>query len=125
MSISRWIGIGALLLFVAVAAGAFGAHGLKHRLDAYALSVYEKAVFYQFVHALGLILVSLLVPLQIISPAVHGRIAALLVAGMTLFCGSLYALALTGFRWLGAVTPLGGSAFLIAWVLLAWTTLRR
>jgi uncharacterized membrane protein YgdD (TMEM256/DUF423 family) len=117
----NWSAIGALALGVAVAAGAFGAHGLRTRLDAYAIGIWEKAVFYHFVHALGL----LVVPTMTLSPASASRVCWLLAIGILLFSGSLYTLALTGVRTLGAVTPFGGVAFIAGWVLLAVEILRN
>lgn len=107
---------------MAVALGAFGAHALKDRLDAYLMGIWEKAVFYHFVHALGLLIVSGLVRAGIVSSLTVAQ--WLFVAGIALFSGSLYALALTGNRILGAVTPLGGVAFIAAWVMLAWRASR-
>ena len=111
---------GALGLALAVALGAFGAHGLKDRLDAYAMGIWEKAVFYHFVHALGLLIVTALARAGALTPGGSARVSILLAAGIVLFSGSLYALALTGVRGLGAVTPFGGVAFIAAWLLLAW-----
>jgi uncharacterized membrane protein YgdD (TMEM256/DUF423 family) len=108
----------------AVALGAFGAHGLRNRLDAYSLSVYEKAVFYHFIHALGILIVALLARTNAISITGQARVAWLLLVGIIFFSGSLYALALSGVRVLGAITPLGGLAFILAWLLLAWEALR-
>jgi uncharacterized membrane protein YgdD (TMEM256/DUF423 family) len=107
----------------AVAAGAFGAHGLRGRLDAYALQIYEKAVFYHITHALGIILVGVIAQCGVLSDSVSGRVALMLLMGVLLFSGSLYLLAVTGVRWLGAITPLGGSAFILAWGYLALSTL--
>lgn len=118
----NWSGGAAILLGLAVALGAFGAHGLKNRLDAYSMGIWEKAVFYHFIHALGMLVVSFGNPR--LSAAAGAWVCALLLAGIVLFCGSLYALALTGVRVLGAVTPLGGLAFIAAWVALAWSLLR-
>ena len=101
------------MLAAAVATGAFGAHGLRGKLDAYGMDIWEKAVFYHFVHALGM----LVVPALGVAP---GRVCWLLAVGILLFSGSLYALALSGVRVLGAVTPLGGTAFIAAWLLLAY-----
>ncbi len=115
----NWSAIGAAGLGLAVMLGAFGAHGLRGRLDAYSMGVYEKAVFYHFIHALGLLLVPLLARTGALAPAAAAWVAALLAAGVLIFSGSLYALALTGVRALGAITPLGGLSFIAAWLLLA------
>jgi len=107
------------MLALAVAIGAFGAHGLQGRLDAYSMGVYEKAVFYHFIHALGMLAVPLLVHAGLISSAAGKWTGWLLLAGIVLFSGSLYLLAITGVRTLGAVTPFGGASFIAAWVTLA------
>jgi uncharacterized membrane protein YgdD (TMEM256/DUF423 family) len=109
--------LGALSGFVAVAAGAFGAHALRARLPAELLAVFETGARYQMYHALALLAVAWAAarwpgPL----PAWAGW---LFVAGTLLFSGSLYLLALTGVRWLGAITPLGGVCFLAGWLCLA------
>lgn len=117
--------IGAILLGLAVTLGAFGAHGLRSRLDAYSLDVYEKAVFYHFVHALGLLIVPVLGKIGMASEAGAARVGWLMIAGILIFSGSLYALAVSGVRTLGAITPLGGVAFIAAWALLAWELMRR
>lgn len=115
-----WSAIGALALALAVALGAFGAHGLRGRLDEYSMGVYERAVFYHFVHALGLLIIPLFVRAGAISQTAASRVCILLAAGILLFSGSLYTLAITGVRALGAVTPFGGVAFIAAWLFLAW-----
>jgi uncharacterized membrane protein YgdD (TMEM256/DUF423 family) len=120
----NWSAIGAITLAAAVGTGAFGAHGLRDRLDAYGLGIWEKAVFYHFVHAAGLLVVPLFSSTSVLSSAATTRICWLLIIGILLFSGSLYALALSGVRALGAVTPLGGTAFIAAWVLLAWELMR-
>jgi uncharacterized membrane protein YgdD (TMEM256/DUF423 family) len=120
----NWSAAGAAGLALAVALGAFGAHGLKDRLDAYSMGIWEKAVFYHFIHALGLLVVPVFSKLGAVSPAGGARVCALLAVGIVLFSGSLYALALSGTRMLGAVTPFGGVAFIAAWFLLAWELLR-
>lgn len=108
---------GALSAFVAVAAGAFGAHALRSNLSADLLAVFETGARYQMYHALALLAVAWAVPRW---PAAPVRTAGwLFVAGTVLFSGSLYLLALTGTRWLGAVTPFGGLCFLAGWVTLA------
>ena len=120
----NWTAVGALLLAFAVGLGAFGAHGLKGRLDAYALDVYEKAVLYHFLHALGILLVALLGRVGAISAAGEERVGWLLLVGIVLFSGSLYVLAISGVRALGAITPLGGLAFIAGWLMLAYDALR-
>ena len=121
----NWTATAAVALALAVTLGAFGAHGLRDRLDAYALSVYERAVFYHFVHALGLLAVPLLARVNAISGAAAARVCWLLLAGIVLFSGSLYVLAVTGIRALGVVTPFGGVSFIAAWVVLAFAALKR
>ena len=115
-----WIALGALSAALAVACGAFGAHALRMRLDAAQLDIWKTAVLYHALHALALILFGLF----------RGRFAATnfagwaFLAGVLLFSGSLYLLATTGQRWLGAITPLGGIAFLLGWLILAWQAWR-
>lgn len=116
----NWTSIGAFLLALAVCTGAFGAHALKNRLDEYSLGVWEKAVFYHFVHALGILLIGILVR----TAGMSGRPAWLLSAGILFFSGSLYALALSGMRILGAVTPIGGLCFIAGWIWLGVEALR-
>jgi uncharacterized membrane protein YgdD (TMEM256/DUF423 family) len=120
----NWIAIGAVLMALAVGMGAFGAHGLKERLDAYSMSVYEKAVLYHFFHALGILLVTLLARTNAITPEGQARAAWLLFIGILVFSGSLYALAISGARILGAITPIGGLAFILGWLVLAYEALR-
>lgn len=115
----NWAGIGAAALAMAVMLGAFGAHVLRGRLDAYAMSIFERAVFYHFIHGFGLMLTPLLVRTGMLSTAAGVRVAGAFMVGILLFSGSLYALALTGVRVLGAVTPFGGIAFILAWIMLA------
>jgi len=110
---------------LAVMLGAFGAHGLRDKLDAYSLTVYEKAVFYHFIHALGLLIVSFLPKTGTFSEFATSWVCGLLLAGIILFSGSLYLLAITGNRWLGAITPIGGVAFIAAWLVLAWFVMRH
>jgi uncharacterized membrane protein YgdD (TMEM256/DUF423 family) len=121
----NWSAVGAILLGLAVGFGAFGAHGLKGRLDEYAMGVYEKAVLYHFFHALGLLIVSILPRIGAITEYAGTWISWLLLAGILLFSGSLYVLALSGVKALGAVTPLGGLAFLAAWFSLAFCLVRN
>lgn len=117
--VMRWAGLGALNALLAVAAGAFGAHALRERLDPHLLEVFETGVRYHLIHALGLFAVAFVASQQ--KPTRFAGIAMLV--GIVLFSGSLYALALSGVRLLGIITPFGGVAFLLAWGSLAWTCL--
>lgn len=116
----NWSFIAAILLALAVMIGAFGAHALQDRLDAYSKGIYETGVMYHFSHALGLLVVSFLPRIGALSASRTAWVCGLLLAGVILFSGSLYALALSGVRILGAVTPFGGVAFIAAWLLLAY-----
>jgi uncharacterized membrane protein YgdD (TMEM256/DUF423 family) len=113
--------VGAVLAALAVLIGAFGAHALKERLDAYATQIYERAVFYHFVHALGLIAIGIVIAAHVASGAAIDAAGWLLLAGIAIFSGSLYALALSGIKVLGAITPIGGLAFVAGWLALAWS----
>lgn len=115
--------LGAVLLAVAVALGAFGAHALKARLGAELLAVYHTAVQYHFYHALGLLAVGL-IAMQLPASGLVRAAGWLMLAGIVLFSGSLYLLSMSGIRWLGAVTPFGGTAFIGAWLLLALAAVR-
>lgn len=112
-----WIVLGAVNAFLSVAAGAFGAHGLKARLPPELLTIFETGARYHMYHSLGLIAIGLVAQARP-SPLLSGAGWAML-AGILLFSGSLYALALTGVRALGAITPIGGLGFLVGWALLA------
>ncbi|MDN5849120.1 MAG: DUF423 domain-containing protein [Nitrococcus sp.] len=111
--------LGSLNLFLGVALGAFGAHGLRARVAPEMLAVWHTAVEYQLVHALGMLAVGLVLPQLTATSGVAGA-GWLMLGGIVVFSGSLYGLVLTGARWLGAVTPFGGVLFLLAWLLLAW-----
>lgn len=114
--------VGALYGFLGVALGAFGAHGLKARLSPELLTVWKTAVEYQFYHALALLLVALLASQR--PSALLGGAGLCFALGVLVFSGSLYAYALSGLRWLGAITPLGGLLFLAGWALLLWAALK-
>jgi uncharacterized membrane protein YgdD (TMEM256/DUF423 family) len=111
-----FFGLGAGSALLAVAAGAFGAHALRARLSPEMLAVFETGARYHMYHALALLAAAWAVSRWTGPWPV--RAGWLFVAGTVLFSGSLYALALTGVRWLGAITPLGGAAFLAGWVCL-------
>jgi uncharacterized membrane protein YgdD (TMEM256/DUF423 family) len=115
----KFLLLGAVFAGLSVAAGAFGAHSLKGLISADRLVVFETAARYQMYHALALLIVGGILP--------HGgsarsyRVAGwCFVVGIVLFSGSLYVIAFTATRWVGAITPLGGAAFLAGWISLAW-----
>ncbi len=117
-----FLALASISALISVAAGAFGAHALRARLAPDLLAVFETGARYQMYHALGLLGVAWAASrLPVGLPAAAGW---LFVAGTVLFSGSLYVLALTGARWLGAATPVGGAAFLAGWACLAWAALR-
>lgn len=118
-----WFAVGALMAGIGVALGAFGAHGLKTRVEPALLDVFEVGVRYHLIHALALLVLGLA---QARSPAPLLHAASwLLLGGIVIFSGSLYLMTLTGARWLGAITPLGGVLFLLGWAAAALATLRR
>lgn len=119
----KLLALGALSGGIAVALGAFAAHALKARLDPLLLVTFETGARYQMYHALALLAVGCLA--ERASSRLLAASGALFVAGTLLFSGSLYALALTGSRGLGAVTPFGGVAFLAGWLCLGLAALRR
>ncbi|MFJ8065998.1 DUF423 domain-containing protein [Psychrobacillus sp. NPDC096426] len=110
---------GAINGFLAVAFGAFGAHALKERLSEKYLAIWETAVQYQMFHALALIAIGILMSSKLIGPVSSLNTAGyLMLAGIILFSGSLYVLSLTGIGILGAITPIGGVAFLVGWIMI-------
>lgn len=115
--------LGSVSALVAVALGAFAAHGLKSRLAPEMLAVFETGVRYQMYHALALLAAAWAYSKW--PGGTAGTGGWLFVAGTLLFCGSLYGLALAGPRWLGPVTPLGGLAFLAGWACLAWAAWKQ
>jgi uncharacterized membrane protein YgdD (TMEM256/DUF423 family) len=118
-----FVGLGAALAGLAVAAGAFGAHGLRSRLAPEMLEVFETAARYQMYHALALLAVAWAAARW---PESGAALAGwLFLAGIVVFSGSLYVLSLSGVRWLGAVTPFGGLCFLAGWAVLAWAAWRH
>ena len=114
-----WLLIAAINGFLAVAAGAFGAHGLQGRLDEHSMTIFETAARYHMYHALAIGLTAFAARSAAASSAAHGA-AVFFLAGIVLFSGSLYVLAFTGMRAVAFVTPFGGLAFLVGWVALAW-----
>jgi uncharacterized membrane protein YgdD (TMEM256/DUF423 family) len=122
MKWNHWLAIGAMSGLLSVVAGSFGAHALKKTLSPHALEVFETGARYQMYHALALMAVAFLA-----SRTPGGTINAsgwLFCVGTVLFCGSLYALALSGVAKFGMVAPLGGFSMILGWALLAWTAWR-
>jgi len=123
MQTNTFIALGALGCFVGVATGAFGAHALEQTVSADRLGTWEKAVDYLFVHSLGLVLLGVLDRLE--SRTCHRWAGGLMIVGIVLFSGSLFALVLSGVTVLGMITPFGGVSFLLAWLFLAVCYLER
>lgn len=109
---------GAILAFLSVALGAFGAHALKNILTEHYAAIWETAVHYQMFHAIGLIVIGILMSKSLIGPTtLLSRAGILMFIGVILFSGSLYVLSITQIKVLGAITPIGGVLFLVAWLL--------
>ncbi len=111
--------LGSLSAGLAVIVGAFGAHGLKHKIPAELMAVYQTGVQYHFYHALALMLVGI-IGFHMEQTLVYKASGWLMFVGTMLFSGSLYVLALSGIKWLGAITPIGGLVWIMAWMCLAW-----
>ncbi len=124
-----FIAIAACSGFLAVALGAFGAHALKTRLPADLLAVWQTAVQNQFWHTLALFGVGILLSQNLLPQGLQSRWLTLsgwlFAAGIVIFSGSLYLLCMTGTRWLGAITPIGGSLWLLAWASLCWAVVKQ
>ena len=121
--ISAWLATGAICCALSIVAGAFGAHGLEARLDADSLALWETAARYLMYGGLGLCLLGIVI-------SGHDRAgflwaAVLLLAGTLIFSGTIFALALGGPRWFGAITPIGGLGMILGFVLFAWAALRH
>lgn len=117
-----WIIIGSALAALAIAIGAFGAHGLKSRVSADDLVIFETGVRYQMYHSLALILLGL-IGVNFQSNIVQLP-AILFLAGIIIFSGTLYLIPLTGLRWFGAITPIGGTALILGWIVLIFNLIR-
>ena len=112
-----YLALGSINALLVVLIGAFGAHGLKAKLTVENMAIYHTAVQFHFYHAVGLILVGLIAWHIPTSPYLRWS-AWLMIMGIILFSGSLYALSITNIRWLGAITPIGGTVFICAWLML-------
>lgn len=119
-----FIFLGSINAFLAVASGAFGAHTLKSKLSKEMLAIFETGVHYHFFHALGLILIGI-IAIKINASNLVNWSGYLLLTGIIVFSGSLYILSFTGVRAFGAITPIGGVAFLAGWILLAVAALKH
>lgn len=120
--VANWFAAGAVFCGLGVVLGAFGAHGLRERMTADMLVVFETGVRYHFIHALALFVVAWAAsrwPGPLVSAA-----GWLFVAGIAIFSGSLYVLSVSGIRWLVAITPIGGLCMIVGWALLAVAALR-
>jgi len=110
------VALGAINTFIAVGAGAFAAHALKNTLTTDYLNAFKTGADYQLIHGIGLIVVAILAKQN--PTESHTLVAGLMFAGIIFFSGSLYVLAITGIKWFGIITPIGGVCFLLAWLLL-------
>lgn len=111
-----FIKLGAFMMALSVAFGAFGAHALKNVLDEHMTNVYHTAVEYQFYHSIGMFVVAFV---AYINDDKKVKIAGnIMLASTAVFCGSLYALTITELKWLGAITPIGGVGFIVSWMML-------
>src|SRR5690554_5338468 len=119
-----FIMLGAINMALGVILGAFGAHGLERLISAEMVVVFQTGVQYQIYHALGLLMIALLL---IPYPQAKGLRTGgwIMLAGIILFSGSLYLLALTGMRFWGPITPVGGACFIIAWIWIFWAVLKE
>lgn len=115
---NRLASLSSLVLALAVACGAFGAHALRGKVPDTDLMIWEKAVLYHLIHGLACLVLALVLP-PIVGERAAQRLIGLLLVSILVFAGSLYFLVLLNQRWLGMITPLGGSGFIIAWILLA------
>jgi uncharacterized membrane protein YgdD (TMEM256/DUF423 family) len=113
--------LGSFFALLTIVLGAFGAHALKDQLNEYGKTIYEKAVLYQMFHSLGILFVAILN--QYIESVNFVSSIWLFSIGIVLFSGSLYILAITQIKWLGAITPIGGVLFIVGWALVFYKTL--
>lgn len=112
----KFIKIASIMMALSVAFGAFGAHALKDILDEYGKGVYHTAVEYQFYHSLGLLAIGIIA--NFVESKKINLAGNIMFISILIFSGSLYILTITGIKWLGAITPIGGTGFIIAWIIL-------
>ena len=115
-----WAAIGTSLITLGIMLGAFAAHSLKNSLSPYTISVFEKAVFYQFINAFGIIAITLLASNNFLTIKSATSPLTLILAGTVIFSGSLYLLAITDLKWLGMITPIGGVLMILGWILVSY-----
>lgn len=123
MTLGNRVGWCGIVLFIAVGAGAFGSHGLRGLVSPELIEVWKTAVLYQLIHGLALLLIAILLELRPAQLLAKAWLTMLL--GVGLFSGSLYLIVLTGNRWLGPVTPIGGLILLLSWLMVAWGGFRE
>ncbi len=116
--------LGSINAFLAVALGAFGAHGLRSKLSAEMLAIYQTGIQYHMFHAVGLMIVGLVFQ-WISNSSVMIWAGWSMIFGILIFCGSLYILSISGVRWFGAITPIGGLGFLAGWLLFAYAIFKQ
>lgn len=121
---NKIISSAAILICLSICFGAFGAHALKAKMDVYSTSIFEKAVFYHVTQSIALMLIGILPKLGILKETQANSIFLLILFGIIVFSGSLYALAVSGLKWLGAITPIGGTSLIVAWALLAYRIIK-
>lgn len=119
-----FLSTGSIAMALAVMLGAFGAHALRERLTPEMLDIYQTGVQYHFYHALGLLIIGILAHFLPQTGWLKWS-GWLMIAGVLIFSGSLYILSTTGIRWLGAITPIGGTAFIAGWILLAVAVIKN
>jgi uncharacterized membrane protein YgdD (TMEM256/DUF423 family) len=117
--------ISAIFAALAVICGAFGAHGLRDKVPASDLLIWEKAVFYHLIHALAALMTSLTAESQLLPATQAVRVTIGFLASICIFSGSLYLLVLLNIRWLGAITPIGGAGLIATWIFFAWALRQR
>lgn len=125
MTPNKILALAFILLALAVIAGAFGAHGLAKKIEPAMLDIWNKGNFYHFIHSIGLVAVGLMAAINLLPESVQKWSVILLVFGIIVFSGSLYLLAVTGIKILGAITPFGGVSFIAAWVYLAMQMMKQ
>lgn len=121
---NRIVAVGAFLTALGIAFGAFGAHALRDTLSLYGHEIFKTASLYHLIHGLAIVCLAPLGALGFVPSTPLKRVAGLFIFGVVVFSGSLYLLAITEIRWLGAITPIGGLSFIVGWLILGLSTLK-